>query len=328
MTSTRFSLLVLTVAMTLSACATKPIPDTFASLNTYEIAQRARCEMRDALNAMVAKGLGTALRKYDKVIPSKVTPCCGQEPPAPTVEKDRTFRPLDELRIAYEFTFDIKENNDLTGNLDFFDLITAGTFSLGITAENKRERKNFRNFRIYELSKDLMGSSEMAKMCTDIKSGVGVQYPITGEIGLEESVLTFLKLYETGIVTGPATSTQDIAILGDTIEFTTTVGGSINPSINLNGPRSNISLDKTGIGVNLLRTDKHKLSLALSIVPGKSARIQPDEAAKLASRGASTEREGRAAASLNEDQIRAAILGELDRQRRILFQQDVTVIQE
>lgn len=253
----------LAAMLALGACSTKPVPETFANLDTYAIAQHVRCEVRDALKRL--DGLSNPWVKPYKTtgsVPSTVQPCCNQAPPPPAMVPI-LVHPVRNSAIIYEFTFDIEENNDLTGSVDFFDLMTGGIFSLGVTAENKRQRKNFRNFRIQESAGQLIEDAGLAEECRQIESGVGVFYPITGKIGLEESLRTYLRLLGTKKLTGPAGG--GVPTFADTLEFTTTVGGSINPSISLSGPRSNISLRQTGVGIGMLRTDVHRLKIVLSI---------------------------------------------------------------
>lgn len=315
-----FTAVLCCAAFSTAACSTKPVPETFASLNTFAIAQKVRCEMRDALiNLRGTFPPASEAYKAKYIEPSDVLQERGKSPP-----KGKNFIltviPAEDTAIAYEFTFDILENNDLTGSIDFFDLITAGAFSLNVTAENKRARNNVRNFRLVEDSKALIDNQDLGAECEKIEKGEGIFYPITGELGLEESLRTFYNLRQTNALEGPGN--KKTPTLADTMEFTTTAGGSINPGINLSGPRSNISLDKTGVGIRALRTDKHKLALVFAInetsAIGKG-RSDPPEASARGLEAADPQRATRLRIS---ETIRGALLGELERQRQILLQQN------
>jgi hypothetical protein len=88
------------------------------------------------------------------------------------------------------------------------------------------------------------------------------RYPITGLIGLEEIVSTFVRLTELGLL---EKGTEKVASFVDTLDFTTTIKGNADPTIELNPVKDKFKLTKANASFSAERVDRHKLILSLSV---------------------------------------------------------------
>ena len=141
---------------------------------------------------------------------------------------------------------------------------------------------------------------------------------------------------------------QPFPNLGDTIEFTTTVGGSIKPSITLGGPKSNLSLKNSTFGAEVVRTDVHKLAVVFAVDEQKAAEnlsnlepgTSPTAGEKAASRTPAAEAETADIDStvdrfdtplqplLVDPSAKEALVRQLDRQEETRFRQDAIIFNE
>lgn len=276
-----------------SACSTKPLPQQFTGLNTYDIVQKIRCEMRSSVESAIV----AALRQRGKFSDDQFAQeniqlandiSAGRKRISLLDIDDypRNIRGVleryEKAAVAYEFTFDITENNNISGNIDFVDKISRGTFTLGLTAKADRKRQNKRNFRIIDVFGQLARNQEMEiEICPGIKSGA-IGYPITGEIGIRDQLSTFLSLNQSGNLIGGIPAKDSILAvpgpelvssitlsptLADTITFTTTIEGSANPTVSLTPITEKFTLMKASASFTANRSDIHKVIIVLALPP-------------------------------------------------------------
>jgi hypothetical protein len=113
--------------------------------------------------------------------------------------------------IVFHFTFTITETNKLEAGADFALPVSHGTFTLGIGGGTEKERSGERDFtvtdtfaetleEIYQVSEVKGHNGRLAKTFKDRKecareaTGPNFAYPITGKIGLDETIRTFVEL--------------------------------------------------------------------------------------------------------------------------------------
>ena len=294
--------LVCSTSLWLCACATHPLPEDVAGLNTLGIVKQIRCEARRAIVTAAArfiKGKGTEESKQ-----------IGQD-----LEDDKIdFADLDQRKldpftrffiqkyskaaIAYDFTFDITEDNDTSTAIDFLDTFTHGMASLGLKAEADRQRETIRNFRV----SDTWG--ELAKekgRCSQAAPPEEALYPVSGTIGLAEVITTFVDLNEFQHLTGQ-NAKDKVPVLADTFNFQTTISGSAAPKITLSPVKRGFRVSDAALTASGSRKDIHKVIVALSLDPGPGAASGPHLATGLL--GARISPSGRASA-LTASEVRA-----------------------
>jgi hypothetical protein len=207
--------------------------------------------------------------------------------------------------IAYEFDFQITENNNAAGSLTGqIPVPNGGFFSLSANADSELQRFSSRNFRIVDTFEDLKKAN-----CARETLEKNVLYPIGGEVGVYEVVTTFAKLQRLATLGAPISSSPPTSDLppgfspsnepegetaqgtfrfADTLIFTTTLNGGVNPTLTLAqvtnsfrvtgvntgsvpGPDPAVSgLTPLGAGLNAQRQDMHKVVISIAGLPKKT----------------------------------------------------------
>jgi hypothetical protein len=304
--------LLATLALFEAGCAIHPLPENVTGINTNNIAFHIRCEARDAAkNAAIAFLLNpnkhfsdhtraAALALYDGSLKFENLPIAEFE--------DEAKLPLMKYQsatIAYDFTFDITEDNAAGGAVNFLSALTHGAFGLAANVGTDRQRQTIRNFRIGDtfegLRTKLLGCDTSDVMVT----GNHV-YPIAGKVGLDEMLKTFVDLNEFENLTAPpskASASADgdgmilayaeavpppkakkkkpapteapekpVPVLADTFNFVTLISGSVTPTLTIVPVHPNrFNLTSASIPLSSSRKDTHKLVVAMSLPNQKCA---------------------------------------------------------
>jgi hypothetical protein len=259
--------------------------------------------------------------------------------------------------IAYEFTFQITENNDATGDITGSILFpNGGNFSLAANADSKRQRFSNRYIKIVDSFDELRKAD-----CSPQTLEKNLIYPIAGDIGIHEVVTTFANLQNVANLTSPIGAGQppnfdpgvepkEIFRFADTLTFTTTFSGGVNPTLTLSqvtnafrvtsvnaGPGTGPSLTPpSGVtplqiadlatpqtGLVAQRQDMHKVVISLAGVP-KMTNV-PRSNARI-----SAPATNHAITSTTSLQLQATAkeraLFELDRQRMLALQQQARTV--
>jgi hypothetical protein len=234
-------------ALGLFGCSAHPLPGDFSRKSTFEIVEKIRCEGAEALRGIPA-GNGF----------------------------------LKETFIGYDFDFDITEVNDTgtasdPGRLLFERKRPSGTSKLDLRGYATRERKAQRTFRIVESLDQLKTAN-----CSPETKRENLLHPVTGSIGMDEIIRTFVGLERLTTVVqapsgaspapdtvdvpgavfkgipGPATTTP--VVFSDVLIFTTTLGGSAKPSLEITAIAiGSLKLKTAQIFGQATRSDVHKL---------------------------------------------------------------------
>ncbi|MEA2860955.1 MAG: hypothetical protein QOC72_2994 [Methylobacteriaceae bacterium] len=253
-----------------SGCAIHPLPEDVTFLNTNAIVSHIRCEARTGLKhattafllnpklplpattRLVAEDLANGRISYADFDPKKLDPFTSYY-----------LQKYDNAAIAYDFTFDISEDNSAGANLDFLRTITHKTIGLAVTATNDRQRQTIRNFRVT----DTFGALRKTRFCDDeVPTGGNYIYPVAGTIGLDELIKTFIDLNEFNNLAGPDKK-ETVPVLADTFSFLTMFGGSVTPSVTLAPVTSRFHLASASVPLGASRKDMHKVIIALSLDP-------------------------------------------------------------
>ena len=191
----------------LSACSIHPIPFDIPGYRTVDIVRKICCETAKAIDLHVVQPVLKSNASRDK-------------------KQDMLTEYL-RTGIGYRFTFTITETNSSGATAGFKLPVTLGTFTLGIGGEAERERSGTRDIavadsfgetllEIYELSEREVEKTIKSKLpglppvkikvkikvvdlsrpkeCAQEAKGENWVYPITGRIGMDETIRTFVEL--------------------------------------------------------------------------------------------------------------------------------------
>ena len=236
--SGRFAALASTAALAIATgCSVHPIPDDVTRISTADVVKSIRCEVLAGLESFSPNQMATA---------------------APIVRA---------TTIGYEFTFDITEGNGAKGADDgpFLQFANGGKVKLDLTGHATLHRHNFRKFTIIEPLLDLAKDDNRAR-CSDRTTRANWTYPISGKIGMDELVRTYLKLEmlseldETKKAGGPFTN----VVFADELQFTTNLGVGSTTTLVLDAVVGSLKVTNASINVGASRDDIHKVIVALT----------------------------------------------------------------
>jgi len=170
---------------------------------------------------------------------------------------------LARASIGYNFVFTITENNNASGSAIFALPFTHGIFTLGLGGGAERRRVGEREFLIVDYFEEARKED-----CSVQATRANYRYPITGIIGLEEIVSTFMELNKRDLLEAPKEKTHSFT---DTLEFTSTFRANGDPKIVLDPVRGQFRLAEAKASLSADRSDKHKVVIALEL-PKKTGR--------------------------------------------------------
>jgi hypothetical protein len=269
------------LSLTVEACAIRPLPEDLpGGVDTFTIVRKVRCEASDAIaNARIeylndrylSKTDQPLLHNYDELRRLIKT---GTIPPKFT----NNFEKTSKAGIVYAFTIQGTEMNNLSVSANITGPLNYGAVSLGPTASNNLTRENTRTFTVIDTFDKLL-ARQGTKYCmfnppTPGNTYPNYEYPILGNIGLDETVRTFIRLAVTGSISGEeqlgAFSEPDFdpaknPAMVDSITFTTTVNAGLNPSISFSPVKTHWQVQSTTIGATATRTDVHQVIVGLAL---------------------------------------------------------------
>lgn len=210
------------LAPILASCSIHPLIDDVTRTTTYDIVEKIRCEAQ------------RAVRDHGRGLTSNAT-------------------------IAYEFTFDILEANNASGNATWsIPFLSGGDFSITANAGSDRTRHAIRNFKIVDTFDDLR-----AAKCNPAELEKNWTYPIAGDIGIYEVIETFTKL---SAAEHPVEA-KDVFSFHDTLTFTTDIGGGVTPTLILKPVTNRFRVTHATADLKTNRKDIHTVVLALVAQP-------------------------------------------------------------
>lgn len=282
-------LLTMIAGCATASCAIHPLPQDVAPLKTQEIVNHIRCEAKDALERKLIEHLAS-LRSGDD--PERLGPeaaaLLAKGPNAGGISfaefndlwlkrlKPKTrdlILKYQNSAIAYDFNFDIAENNDAEASMTFGSVLPDGRHSFLFDFQNKRKRESIRTFKLVDIFRDLILKKNN---CDQAIPGPNYMYPITGTIGLDEMVSTFVDLNEATHMTAQKSDDKDhVPVMVDTLKFTTTISGQANPTVHLAGASRLFRLGDASLNIQAGRTDEHQVIVGISAPPTGKAKIIP-----------------------------------------------------
>jgi hypothetical protein len=260
--------IVLALAM-LGGCSIHPIPDDVSPIPTEEIIRSARCEMRLGIFEQIEKRLRdrgiTTWQAQDLQTKENwarfadwLKKYVAQNPKHAILVKE--LEKYGQVAVAYDFDFNIVEHNNLDASVAFKLPFVPPTnvFDLGTSASLRKTRAGQRTFKAQETFAQLVTKD---LWCVGFKPrDKNYLYPITGSIGLRKVVETFVEISEQG-------GAKDSFV--DTLTFTTTISGSVNPSVKLDPRPDAFRVVSASATAAADRTDIHKVVISLAFPQDK-----------------------------------------------------------
>jgi hypothetical protein len=243
----------------LTGCSTHPLPEDVARTSTVDIVRSIRCEALAGL-----EGLYNSLGPEDRARAAPI---------------------IKATVIGYDFEFNIEENNGAGGDeakhslATFKRAFTSTPSTLDVRGDLALKRENKRRFTIIEPLTDLPRSRDI---CSNRTKGPNWTYPITGTIGFDEIVRTYIKLEmltelqqtKRNEAQGKFAKSAHV-VFSDEVKFTTRFAASAEGTLVLDAVVGQLSVTNATIGVKADRKDEHSVVVAMT-----RAKVDVDERAQ------------------------------------------------
>lgn len=273
--------IVLTGISLLSAgCALHPLPDDVTGVSTYDIVRNIRCEARDAVRDKIILFLGQvegdpAATKYAQLLKDnrelwlKFNDHWFSPPVTAMLQR------FEGSAIAYNFNLDMTEINNFDPKVDLASAnpIPFSTFTSAVTGGVDHTRENARTFTITDIWASLIRVDEV--YCQPFAHVRNYMYPITGKIGVDEMVDTFVVLSLFANL-APAASGKP-PTMADDLKFTTMLSFGATPTITFTPFKTGLSVADASLGVTLSRRDLHEVTVGLSLPLPATSKSKPNE---------------------------------------------------
>ncbi|MEF3132217.1 hypothetical protein OS035_12230 [Rhizobium sp. 268] len=259
------------LATALNTCAIPPDVRDFAHVDTYDITRRVRCEMRDAVRQKAKEAIA---RRQPEIAAKLVTDEDFLKFDFATLGRDAQsiVNVYKDTLIGYDWNFDITERNDVTAGADVLNTFTRGTFGIGTSITNNRERNNVETFRELDSFVKLATMVSNADYCKpDVYKPKNYMYPITGNLNLISYVKKYLDHNQSGNLAG-AEGSKDLATYSIKLKFTTMWNSKLTPDLDL--PTRGLTWELVGVdgSAENTRTDVHQVSIVMVLPAGGDQR--------------------------------------------------------
>ena len=278
-----------------SGCAIHPLPEDVAGVDTYHIVRQIRCETRETLRYFVITWLEDLGRDHGDIpgdpIARDLAARYEREPdsisgfhprlfPGPQYVQVRNLINLFyDAGVAYNFNLTMSENNDLTTEINLLKPLSEPRFTLGVKAGALRERRNLRTFTITDTFSHLLTKLNTPVRGKHYCDGQLVHanyiYPITGRIGVDKLVKSFIELTLFANLAGKGPSGSGLPTMADELTFTTSVNASATPKVVFAPVGQAFQLADASLTGLAKRADVHQVTMALAIATGDQINLDP-----------------------------------------------------
>ena len=169
------------IAMLLGGCAIHPLQQDVTGVPTPNLVQYIRCETRLAIQdkaiELLAQETPPNRGLLDELTAGRGRPWPANVRASMTNPHERAiYDRYIQTGIAYDFTFDITEDNTGSGMADPIKLITNGTAGIGLSASGDFKRDNVRHFIVSETAQDLLQNMQIGLPLDDGRIGCAPDY--------------------------------------------------------------------------------------------------------------------------------------------------------
>jgi hypothetical protein len=257
----------LAVAVCFGGCSIHPLPKDVTGYKTAKIVRKIRCEAREAVIGAAIDYLNE--KGHHEVVDEPTLMAMDRRSVSP---KDlRKLEYLERTGIVYSFALDGNETDTFMFNADIIKPITHGTVTFNPSAGNIVKRDNLRAFTVSDSFSTLLNLHP--KHCLELgSSDPNFEYPVVGRIGVDEMIKTFVEMTVTGEIIAQEDPSKSISLspaglpaMVDTLTFTTTVSGGLNPKIALSPVGTSLQLMDTSITASAMRVDQHEVIIGLGL---------------------------------------------------------------
>ncbi|HEV7410346.1 MAG TPA: hypothetical protein VGO01_17845 [Bradyrhizobium sp.] len=270
-------------ASLMTGCAIHPVPEDVTGADTSDIVKQIRCETRDAARRIIRERLerlatfGSNVTAQNLLAQFTADPnsMVGFNPEQSFPGKENKqirnfFTAVYSTAIGYSFDLTMEEVNNISSTLNFLGPWKS-VFTLGVTGSADRSRQNVRTFTITDKFDFLLGRLNTPKngeqYCDGRIVGPNYVYPIAGQIGVYNSVRTFLQLaiFENLETKGDAAG--DAPPLADKLTFITSLDFSATPKVVFTPVTPRFQLADAAVTGGLTRKDTHQVIVGLAMQP-------------------------------------------------------------
>ncbi len=276
-------ILGLASALFASGCAVHPNIKDVTGVPTVDIVQQIRCETRQAFielaQTYLAKGdVDTTSRERGAALAAEIAndPEAARKlnPNLFTGEARRSLSIFWTTGVAYNFRLDMTEVDNADGEIDVGSLFGRRLFGFGIKAGLDRSRQNIRTFTVTDTVSDIIPN---LRNCEGQIVGPNLVYPISGQIGVKSMIQTFVFMSIFGNLaaetTTPATMPKGPPTLVDSLLFTTTISGSLNPHVAFAPVDPSLGITAANLDLHANRTDKHQVVVGLALASAAQGQL-------------------------------------------------------
>jgi hypothetical protein len=271
---------LLNASLLIAGCAIHPIPNDVTGVSTSDIVRNVRCEARDAIRGKIIAVLGQvegdpASIKYAELLRNDRSLWLKFN--------DRWFSPVvtaglrkyEGSAIAYNFSLDMTEVDNFDPTINLISPITNGTFTSAITGGIDHSRQNARTFTITDNWLKLITTLDET-YCEKLAHVNNYMYPITGRVGIDEMIDSFVDLVQFDNLGAPQGASGKPPTMADDLKFTTKLSIGGTPKVVFT-PLRGLSVADASLGLTFSRQDIHEVTVGLSIpmppsggAPGKN----------------------------------------------------------
>ena len=260
-----------------SGCAIHPVPENVTGVSTYHIVRQIRCEARAAVISSAINGFKNSgdpeIRQIGLEFEDGTRPIASL---SYKLFRNPRFSAIVKLffdtGIAYNFSLEMTENNDLGTEINLLKPFTDSKVTLGISAGFNRQRMNTRAFTVTDTFGHLIRDVK-DDYCEKFMVTENYIYPIAGRIGIEDMIHDFINLTLFGNLAGP--NDKGPPTLVDALEFETTITGSATPKVVFSPVGNGLSVTDASLTGTVKRNDLHKVTVGLAIDDGSVAQVAP-----------------------------------------------------
>lgn len=322
----------LVAAFMAGGCAIVPATEDFSRVDTLEIANRIKCEARDAVRGQI---VGVIKRRaqpgsYDERVVERLLAARdfqGIDRQRLHPESRNILAKFDPAVVTLDFTFNLSEENNANGLVGIGWPIHRGPLTITTSGAFNRTRQTLTTFRTqndfrtlaYDISDDHCDFRLLRDRTTPRQvPGPNPIYPITGEIGLDRQIRDFVNLMSFESLAVRPAGPENAPSTSATYKFITRLVLSVEASAKLEilGPASQV----TGAGgkAEVIRIDDHQLIMVLSLPPTPSATTELRQAKGMAKAGSPSQAAAAAGAAQVERQLLLRSLLTSESQERAL----------
>jgi hypothetical protein len=267
-----------------SGCAIHPVPEDVTGVTTPSIVKQIRCETRDAARAAILRYLEdlalagnvraqALLSQYEANREDMVNFDYKRAFPGDEYQHHReVFEVIYSAAVAYNFDLTMTEDNNLGAGANFLGP-WAAKFTLGLTGDFNRTRQNERTFTITDKFSYLLvdlnyPDAHQRRYCDGrVATYPNYIYPITGNIGIWNTVYTFLQMtFFDGLAADKdKPGGSGAPAMADKLTFTTTVDLTATPKVVFSPAATGFQITDASLTPSATRKDVHQVIVGLAL---------------------------------------------------------------